>query len=292
MMPCGDRDALADALVQLLDDEGLRIQLGTTGRHESHEVHLAARHVAGARRLPRRHGARRRRRMIGAWRPASPSPAWRPTAPATATSGLRPVLNAAAERAGRRRITFDDGPNPDATPLILDVAAATRACTRPSSFSGDTPSDGPRLVRRMADEGHQLGNHGYFHRKLHRRIARVRARRSHARHRSDRARVGRRAAAPLPRAARLSQSLGDADRRLARAAHRRLVARRLGLGAARRRRDRRAHAGWTARRIDPPAARRRRLRSRWRSHADGRGTAAHHRWPATIADFASSTLPA
>ncbi|MBA3671374.1 MAG: glycosyltransferase family 4 protein [Gemmatimonadaceae bacterium] len=35
MTPCGDREALADALVQLLDDEGLRIQLGTTGRHES-----------------------------------------------------------------------------------------------------------------------------------------------------------------------------------------------------------------------------------------------------------------
>lgn len=35
MTPCGDRDALADALVLLLDDEGLRIQLGTTGRYES-----------------------------------------------------------------------------------------------------------------------------------------------------------------------------------------------------------------------------------------------------------------
>ena len=35
MTPCGDRDALADALVHLLDDEGMRIQLGTTGRHES-----------------------------------------------------------------------------------------------------------------------------------------------------------------------------------------------------------------------------------------------------------------
>src|SRR6478672_700099 len=35
MTPSGDRDALADALVQLLDDEGLRIQLGTTGRYES-----------------------------------------------------------------------------------------------------------------------------------------------------------------------------------------------------------------------------------------------------------------
>jgi phosphatidyl-myo-inositol alpha-mannosyltransferase len=35
MTPCGDRDALADALVQLLDDEGMRMQLGTAGRHES-----------------------------------------------------------------------------------------------------------------------------------------------------------------------------------------------------------------------------------------------------------------
>ena len=35
MTPCGDRDALAESLVQLLDDEGLRIQLGTAGRHES-----------------------------------------------------------------------------------------------------------------------------------------------------------------------------------------------------------------------------------------------------------------
>ena len=35
MTPSGDRDALADGLVQLLDDEGLRIQLGTTGRYES-----------------------------------------------------------------------------------------------------------------------------------------------------------------------------------------------------------------------------------------------------------------
>jgi phosphatidyl-myo-inositol alpha-mannosyltransferase len=35
MTPCGDRDALADALVRLLDDEGARIQLGMAGRQES-----------------------------------------------------------------------------------------------------------------------------------------------------------------------------------------------------------------------------------------------------------------
>src|SRR3978361_99295 len=35
MTPCADRGALADALVNLLDDEGLRMQLGTSGRYES-----------------------------------------------------------------------------------------------------------------------------------------------------------------------------------------------------------------------------------------------------------------
>jgi len=35
MVPCGEREALADALVRILDDEGLAIQLGTTGRINS-----------------------------------------------------------------------------------------------------------------------------------------------------------------------------------------------------------------------------------------------------------------
>jgi phosphatidylinositol alpha-mannosyltransferase len=41
MVPCGDRDELADALVRVLDDEGLAIQLGTTGRQNSLEYSWA-----------------------------------------------------------------------------------------------------------------------------------------------------------------------------------------------------------------------------------------------------------
>jgi phosphatidylinositol alpha-mannosyltransferase len=41
MVPCGDRDKLADALVRVLDDEGLAIQLGTTGRQNSLEYSWA-----------------------------------------------------------------------------------------------------------------------------------------------------------------------------------------------------------------------------------------------------------
>jgi peptidoglycan-N-acetylglucosamine deacetylase len=65
-------------------------------------------------------------------------------------------------------ITFDDGPNPQATPRILDVLR--RAGVSATFFVlGRHVERWPELVRRMAVEGHQLGNHGYFHRKLHRR---------------------------------------------------------------------------------------------------------------------------
>jgi len=65
-------------------------------------------------------------------------------------------------------ITFDDGPNPDATPIILDVLK--REDVKATFFVLGRHADRwPALVKRMADEGHQLGNHGYFHRKLHRR---------------------------------------------------------------------------------------------------------------------------
>jgi peptidoglycan/xylan/chitin deacetylase (PgdA/CDA1 family) len=64
-------------------------------------------------------------------------------------------------------ITFDDGPNPRATPLILDVLR--REGVHATFFVlGQHAERWPELVRRMVAEGHQLGNHGYWHRKLHR----------------------------------------------------------------------------------------------------------------------------
>lgn len=65
-------------------------------------------------------------------------------------------------------LTFDDGPNPRATPAILAILRRERV--RATFFVlGRHAERWPRLVRRIADEGHQLGNHGYHHRKLHRR---------------------------------------------------------------------------------------------------------------------------
>jgi peptidoglycan/xylan/chitin deacetylase (PgdA/CDA1 family) len=65
-------------------------------------------------------------------------------------------------------ITFDDGPNPVATPAILDVLRREQVAAT-FFVLGRHAERWPDLVRRMADEGHQLANHGYWHRKLHRR---------------------------------------------------------------------------------------------------------------------------
>lgn len=63
-------------------------------------------------------------------------------------------------------LTFDDGPNPEATPRILD--ALGEAGVHATFFVlGRHAERWPALVRRVRDEGHALGNHGYFHRKLH-----------------------------------------------------------------------------------------------------------------------------
>ncbi len=65
-------------------------------------------------------------------------------------------------------LTFDDGPNPRATPRILDVLQREKVAAT-FFVLGKHAERWPQLVRRMADEGHQLANHGYWHRKLHRR---------------------------------------------------------------------------------------------------------------------------
>lgn len=65
-------------------------------------------------------------------------------------------------------ITFDDGPNPVATPRILDALAAEGV--RATFFLlGKHVERWPELAQRVAREGHAIGNHGWHHQKLHRR---------------------------------------------------------------------------------------------------------------------------
>ena len=64
-------------------------------------------------------------------------------------------------------LTFDDGPNPDATPRILD--ALREADVKATFFLlGKHVDRWPDIARRVADDGHVVANHGWHHRKLHR----------------------------------------------------------------------------------------------------------------------------
>lgn len=63
-------------------------------------------------------------------------------------------------------LTFDDGPNSVATPRILDTLE--REGIRATFFLlGRHVDRWPDVARRVAEAGHQVGNHGYHHRKLH-----------------------------------------------------------------------------------------------------------------------------
>ena len=63
-------------------------------------------------------------------------------------------------------LTFDDGPNPQATPRILDALRESRTVAT-FFLLGRHVARWPELARRVADEGHVIGNHGWHHRKLH-----------------------------------------------------------------------------------------------------------------------------
>ncbi len=60
-------------------------------------------------------------------------------------------------------LTFDDGPDRDWTPRVLDLLA--QADARATFFMlGEQALREPELVRRIAAEGHAIGNHTFSHR--------------------------------------------------------------------------------------------------------------------------------
>ncbi len=62
-------------------------------------------------------------------------------------------------------ITFDDGPDPEWTPQILDILKA--ANVKAAFFLvGVNAERYPGLVRRIVNEGHEIGNHTYYHPNL------------------------------------------------------------------------------------------------------------------------------
>jgi peptidoglycan/xylan/chitin deacetylase (PgdA/CDA1 family) len=62
-------------------------------------------------------------------------------------------------------LTFDDGPDPDTTPRVLELLAKDNT---PATFfvSGIQAEKHPDLVRAISAAGHGVASHGYHHRSL------------------------------------------------------------------------------------------------------------------------------
>lgn len=74
-----------------------------------------------------------------------------------------PVVSRIAGAAPVVALTFDDGPDPEVTPAVLDRLAAHGA--RATFFVlGERAAKHPALVRRIAREGHAIGTHTQHHR--------------------------------------------------------------------------------------------------------------------------------
>jgi peptidoglycan-N-acetylglucosamine deacetylase len=78
----------------------------------------------------------------------------------------------APHKPGEIVLTFDDGPNPAWTPRLLDTLAAHRVQAT-FFLLGRFAQGQPDLVRRIAAQGHLIGNHSWSHPDLSRKPART-----------------------------------------------------------------------------------------------------------------------
>ena len=75
------------------------------------------------------------------------------------------VVQRTGDRPGMLALTFDDGPDPRWTPAILDILKRENV---PATFFiiGKNGQSYPDLMRRIVDEGHEIGNHSFTHPNL------------------------------------------------------------------------------------------------------------------------------
>jgi peptidoglycan/xylan/chitin deacetylase (PgdA/CDA1 family) len=80
-------------------------------------------------------------------------------------SGIFGAALIAPHRPEELALTFDDGPNPIWTPRLLDVLAGY-GVKATFFLLGSRAQAEPRLVRRIVEEGHLIGNHSWSHPNL------------------------------------------------------------------------------------------------------------------------------
>jgi peptidoglycan/xylan/chitin deacetylase (PgdA/CDA1 family) len=76
-----------------------------------------------------------------------------------------PILTRLRTRDRVVALTFDDGPSPETTPLILDILRE-HGVVATFFVLGAAAERHPDLVRRVLQEGHEVGLHGFRHRAL------------------------------------------------------------------------------------------------------------------------------
>ena len=75
------------------------------------------------------------------------------------------VIQRTGDKPGKIVLTFDDGPDPVWTPKILDILEQENV--KAAFFIvGQNGQDNPDLVRRIVNEGHEIGNHSFTHPNL------------------------------------------------------------------------------------------------------------------------------
>lgn len=78
------------------------------------------------------------------------------------SSVFYPTISHGSRSLDRVALSFDDGPDPEVTPALLDVLSQHGA--HATFFAiGRRLEEEPRLARRIAAEGHELGNHSWCH---------------------------------------------------------------------------------------------------------------------------------
>jgi peptidoglycan/xylan/chitin deacetylase (PgdA/CDA1 family) len=81
--------------------------------------------------------------------------------------GLLPLISVACVATGERvvALTYDDGPDPEGTPAVLDALAESGASAT-FFVLVDRVEEHPDLIRRIAADGHEIGLHGEDHTRL------------------------------------------------------------------------------------------------------------------------------
>ncbi len=76
-----------------------------------------------------------------------------------------PTMTCGPRDSQKVALTFDDGPDPEVTPAVMDALA--RYGARATFFSiGRSLNEHPQLARRLVAAGHELGNHSWRHSRL------------------------------------------------------------------------------------------------------------------------------